>query len=77
LKVRAGDQRTATAIAKLANPAMLHLPLPGMTMMPSYAFVTSPPEIERGPAYEFVLNHVVGVETGEELFRTSLTEVGS
>jgi hypothetical protein len=48
-----------------------------MTMMPSYAFVTSPPEIERGPAYEFMLNHVVGVETGEELFRTTLTEVGS
>jgi hypothetical protein len=75
LKVRAGEQRTATAIAKLANPAMLHLPLSGMPMMPSYAFATSPPEIERGPAYEFVLNHVVGVETGEEMFRTSFSEV--
>jgi hypothetical protein len=75
-KVRAGDQATATAIAKLANPALLHLPLPGMTMMPSYAFVTSPPEIERGPAYEFVLNHVVDVETGEEMFRTAFTAIG-
>lgn len=75
LKVRAKDQQTATAIAKLANPAMLHLPLPGMTMMPSYAFATSPPEIERGPAYEFVLNHVVAVETGEELFRTVFSDV--
>ncbi len=75
LKVRAADQGTATAIAKLANPALLHLPLPGMSMMPSYAFATSPPEIERGPAYEFVLNHVVGVETGEEMFRTNLSDV--
>jgi hypothetical protein len=48
----------------------------GMTMMPSYAFVTSPAEIERGPAYEFVLNHVVSVETGEDLFRTAFSEVG-
>jgi hypothetical protein len=75
LKVRAEDQSTATAIAKLANPAMLHLPLPGMTMMPSYAFATSPPEIERGPAYEFVLNHVVAVESGEDMFRTRFSEV--
>jgi hypothetical protein len=75
LKVRAEDQRTATAIAKLANPAMLHLSVPGMAMMPSYAFATSPPEIERGPAYEFVLNHVVQVERGEELFRTTFTDV--
>jgi acyclic terpene utilization AtuA family protein len=75
LKVRATDQRTATAIAKVANPALLHLPLPGMTMMPSYAFATSPPEIERGPVFEFVLNHVVEVETGEEMFPTLFSDV--
>jgi hypothetical protein len=75
LKVRARDQRTASAIAKLANPALLHLPLPGMTMMPSYAFATSPPEIERGPAYEFVLNHVVAIEKWEEMFVTTFSEV--
>jgi hypothetical protein len=75
LKVRAADQRTATAIAKLANPALLHLPLPGMTMMPSYAFATSPPEIERGPAYEFVLNHVVDVDSGADMFRTTFAEL--
>jgi hypothetical protein len=75
LKVRAADQRTATAIAKVANPALLHLPLPGMTMMPSYAFATSPAEIERGAVYEFVLNHVVEVKTGEEMFRTVFSQV--
>jgi hypothetical protein len=46
-----------------------------MTMMPSYAFATSPAEIERGPAYEFVLNHVVDVDTGEEMFRTVFSDV--
>jgi hypothetical protein len=74
-KVRAADQRTATAIAKVANPALLHLPLPGMTMMPSYAFATSPAEIERGPVYEFVLNHVVNTTTGGEMFRTVYFDV--
>jgi hypothetical protein len=76
-KVRASDQQTATAIAKLANPALLHLPLPGMTMMPSYAFATSPAEIERGAVYEFVLNHVVEVKTGEEMFRTMFSDVNN
>jgi hypothetical protein len=75
LKVRADDQHTATAIAQLANPALLHLPLPGMTIMPSYAFATSPPEVERGAVYEFVLNHVVDVDTGTDLFRTTFSDV--
>jgi hypothetical protein len=43
--------------------------------MPSYAFATSPPEVERGAVYEFVLNHVVEVETGEEMFRTVFSDV--
>jgi hypothetical protein len=77
LKVRAADQATANAIAKLANPALLHLPLPGMTMVPSYAFATSPAEFERGPGYEFVLNHVVEADGGSEMFRTVLSDVGS
>jgi hypothetical protein len=77
LKVRADDQDTATAVAKLANPLMLHMPLPGMSHLPTYAFLTSPAEIELGPSYEFVLNHVVAVDSESELFRTTLTEVGA
>ena len=53
-KVRAGTQQLATAVAKTANPLLLHLPLPGMTHLPSFAFATSPPEMERGASYEFV-----------------------
>jgi hypothetical protein len=46
-----------------------------MDHLPSFAFVTSPAEIERGPAYEFVLNHVVEVANGSELVRTTMSAV--
>ena len=74
-KVRAPTQETATAIARTANPLLLHLPLPGMDHLPSFAFATSPAEIERGPSYEFVLNHVLDLERGAGLFRLDLSEV--
>jgi len=75
LKVRAASQATATSIAKIANPLLLHLPLAGMGHLPSFAFVTSPAEIERGAVYEFVLNHAVATATPQELFRTKHSEV--
>jgi hypothetical protein len=74
-KVRARSQETATAIAKTANPLLLHLPLPGRSHLPSFAFATSPAEIERGPSYEFVLNHVMELECATDLFRMELSEV--
>jgi acyclic terpene utilization AtuA family protein len=75
LKVQASSQELATSIAKVANPLLLHLPLPGMDHLPSFAFLTSPAEIERGAAYEFVLYHKVDVDSPEELFRTKHSEV--
>ena len=75
LKVRADDQTTATAIAKTANVLLLHMPLSGMQHLPSFAFATSPAEIERGAAYEFVLNHVIEVDDPAELVRTTFREV--
>jgi hypothetical protein len=69
LIVNAADQATATAVAKVANPLMLHLPLPDMDYLPSLAFATSPAETERGAAYEFVLNHVVEVDSPTSMFR--------
>jgi hypothetical protein len=75
LKVRASTQATATSIAKIANPVLLHLPLPGMDHLPSFAFATSPAEIERGAVYEFVLYHAVDVDTPQELFATLHSEV--
>jgi hypothetical protein len=75
MRVRAADQATATAIAKTANPLLLHLPLPEMEHLPSYAFVTSPAEIERGATYEFVLNHVIELDDPAEPFRIVMRKV--
>ena len=72
LLVNAPDQATATAVAKIANPLMLHLPTPDMDYLPSLAFATSPAEVERGAAYEFVLNHVVDTVTPTSMFRTEI-----
>ncbi|MDX8052250.1 hypothetical protein SK571_22930 [Lentzea sp. BCCO 10_0798] len=69
LLVRAAPQGLATAVAKVANPLMLHLPTPDMAYLPSLAFATSPAETERGPVYEFVLNHVVDTRSPTEMFR--------
>ena len=74
-KARARDQGTATAIAKIANPLLLHLPLRVETHLPSFAFATSPAEIERGAVYEFVLNHTIDVASPAELFRTETIKV--
>jgi Acyclic terpene utilisation family protein AtuA len=76
-KVRAASQELATAVAKTANPLLLHLPLPGMTHLPSFAFATSPPEMERGATYEFVLNHVLELDHGTDLFRVEFSEVAN
>lgn len=74
LLVNAPDQATATAVAKVANPLMLHLPTPEMGYLPSFAFASSPAEVERGAAYEFVLNHVVDCASPTSLFRTEMGE---
>ena len=76
-RTRAADQETATSIAKIANPLLLHLPLEGMTHLPSFAFATSPAEIERGASYEFVLQHTIAVDDEGELFRTEFEEVAA
>jgi hypothetical protein len=68
--VTATSQAIASSIARYANPYLLHMPLPGMTHFPSFAFMTSPAEIERGANYEFVLNHSVEVDRPDELVRT-------
>ncbi len=66
----AADQSTATQLAKFANPRLLHAPLADEQALPSYAFLGSPAEIERGQMHEFVLQHAVDVTTPDELFTT-------
>jgi hypothetical protein len=74
LLVRAASQSIATAVAKVANPLMLHLPAQGMDYLPSLAFPGSPAEVERGAAYEFVLNHAVDTITPTAMFRIEIEE---
>ena len=76
LIVTAADQATATKVVKLANPYLLHMPLPGMDHLPSFAFLSSPAEIPRGPLYEFLLQHVVAGDVAGPLSRTEISEVG-
>ena len=70
----AADQATATAMAKYANPYLLHMPRPWMRDLPSFAFAFSPAETPRGPAYEFILQHVVELDDPLDLCRI---EVGA
>jgi hypothetical protein len=74
--VTAPDQATATQLAKFANPLLLHAPLPGETALPSFAFLGSPSETERGLVHEFVLHHAVDVDSPDELVRSEFERIG-
>ncbi|MDP1619263.1 acyclic terpene utilization AtuA family protein [Phenylobacterium sp.] len=67
----AETQAMATQIANACNPYFFHFPLLRDKELPSYGFPFTPAEIERGPIYEFKLNHVVEVDDPMELVRTS------
>lgn len=69
LTVTADTQEKATQIAKAFNPLMLHHNIFEGRQMPSYAFLFSPAEIERGCIYEFKLYHTVSVSDPLELVR--------
>lgn len=69
----ARTQQEATAIAKYANPYLLHMPRPWMRDLPSFAFAGSPAETPRGPLYEFVLQHIVELDDALDLCRIEVT----
>lgn len=73
----AADQATATQLAKFANPVLLHAPLEGQQSLPSFAFLSSPAETERGLMHEFVLQHAVDVAQPCDLVRTSYGKLGA
>lgn len=66
----ASTQAMATQIARACNPYFFHFPINLDQELPSYAFPFSPADIERGPVYEFKLNHVIEVDDPMELVRT-------
>lgn len=66
----AATQEMATQIAKACNPYFFHMHMPEHREMPSYGFAFTPADIERGPVYEFRLNHVVECDEPMEFVRT-------
>lgn len=66
----ADSQETASQIAKACNPYFFHFPVLMDEELPSYGFAFSPADIDRGPVYEFLLNHVVALDDPMELVRT-------
>jgi hypothetical protein len=66
----AATQAIATQIAKSCNSHLFHFPIKRGIEVPSYAFPFSPAEVERGPVYKFLLNHVVEIDDPLELVRT-------
>lgn len=75
LTVTAKTQETATQVAKVFNPLLLHFP-PHFDMdLPSYAFPFSPVDCPRGATYEFKLYHVVDVDDPLELVRIEYQDI--
>ena len=71
----AKTQKQATEAAKLLNPDLLHLPLSSNEPMPTFAFPFSPPEMERGPLYEFCFHHIMALDDPMSAFRLEVTEI--
>ena len=74
--VTAATQEIAAEIGKLINPWVLHYPLTEDEELPTFAFPYSPATTDRGPLYEFALNHVMALEDPMSAFRLTVSEVG-
>ncbi len=70
--VTAPAQDTANEIAKFLNPYLLHHPLTREEEQPTFSFPFSPAEIDRGPVYEFCLNHVLTLDDPMDAFSLEL-----
>ncbi len=75
--VTAPEQKTANTVARFVTHAASHWPIPEWDgFISGIAFPFSPPEIDRGLAYRFMLHHVVNVKDPLELFRFDLQRIG-
>jgi len=73
--ITAGSQELASEIAKACNPYFFHMPLRMGMELPSYGWAFTPGDIDRGPVYQFVLNHVVSIDDPLELVRSEMIDV--
>jgi hypothetical protein len=74
--ITARTAEMAQEIGKLINPYVLHYPLTKDEELPTFAFPYSPAQSERGPLYEFALNHVMELDHPMQAFRLEVCEVG-
>jgi len=73
--VTAATAEMAAEIGKLINPYVLHYPLTEDEELPTFAFPYSPAQSERGPFYEFALNHVMELDDPMQAFRLEVSEI--
>lgn len=71
----AATQALATQIAKACNAWFFHFPIVPDKELPSYGFAFTPADIERGPVFEFRLNHVVELDDPMQLVRTAWVDL--
>jgi hypothetical protein len=74
--VTAETEAMADEIAKMLNPYLLHHPLTPEEEQPTFAFVSSPPEMNRGQIYEFALNHVLELDDPMAAFKLEVHDIG-
>ena len=65
-------KKKANEAAKLLNPDLLHLPLTKNEPMPTFAFPFSPPEVDKGPLFEFCFHHTIEVKNPNKVFPLEL-----
>ena len=72
--ITAKSQEEASQIAKACNPYFFHMPLHMGDELPSWGWPFTPGDVDRGPVYQFVLNHVVCVDDPMELVRMKILD---
>jgi len=70
--ITASDEEMADELGKLINPFLLHYPLSDNEDLPTFAFPYSPAQTNRGPSFEFCLNHVLSLKNPMDPFRLTL-----
>lgn len=76
VEATAPDQATATKLAQLTRQPLLHYPIAKWKgSITGFACLHNPAHVERGPVFQFNLNHIVLPDTPTSMFRTTFTEV--
>lgn len=76
VEATASDQATATKLAQLTRQPLLHHPISKWKgSITGFACLHNPAHIERGPVFQFNLNHIAWPETPSSMFRTSFEDV--